>query len=92
MRIVFEGHLQNTTEPGVWWHVLRIPYKCLAFSVVRLLILPANVYDLKVLMGANQYEFEVFSETGVMTQWLKALADLQPGTVPVTHMIPHSHL
>lgn len=43
-------------------------------------------------MGANQYEFVVFSETGVMTQWLRALADLQPGTVPVTHMTSHSHL
>lgn len=59
--------------------MLRIPYKRLAFSVVRLLILPSNIYDLKILMGANQYEFEVFSETGVMTQWLRALADLQPG-------------
>lgn len=72
--------------------MLRIPYKRLAFSVVRLLTLPANVYDLKILMGANQYEFGVFSETGVMTPWLRALADLQPGTVPVTHMTPHSHL
>lgn len=58
---------------GLWWHMLRIPYKRLAFSVVRLLILPANVYDLKILMGANQYEFGVFSETGVMTPWLRAL-------------------
>lgn len=49
-------------------HILRIPYKKFNISVVRLLLLPASVYDLNIVMDANHCGLEVFSEAGEMAR------------------------
>lgn len=56
-----------------------------------ILILTANVYDLKIIMNTRHYELEVFSNAIEIAQWLRALDDL-PSSISVTYLAPYSHL
>lgn len=43
-------------------------------------------------MGTRQCELEVFSNAVEVAQWLRALAELLPSSISITHMAPYNHL